>query len=464
LKEPENNGNVVSMPTFANSRSTLILVIGDVVTYVFSLVLTLVVRYGAIPHRSLLVQHIPAFSILIAVFIIVNLSAGLYDKRLALLRNGNRNLFLTVQIVNIAIGVIFFYFAPVSIAPKANLIIYFIISTAMLYVWRVAMFPVLSLARKQPAVLVGSGDEINDLFEEVNGSVHYGLIFAGKVQPKTSVDDTVQQVAEMVKDRGVQIIVADLADPTVEKAIPFLYTLIFSGVQIIDAGRLYESIFDRVPLSMVGERWLIENSNTVLGSRVIYDTLKRTIDVVIGILVGVISLVVYPFVYLAIKIDDKGPLFTYQVRVGKDGAAVKILKFRSMSGEDHGKYDAKGSTKHVVTRVGRFVRTTRIDELPQIWNVIKGDLSLIGPRPEFPSLTAIYEKEIPYYNARHLVKPGLSGWAQIYHQAHPHHTVDTAETSNKLSYDLYYIKNRSFGLDLKIVLRTIQILLKRVGK
>ena len=89
---------------------------------------------------------------------------------------------------------------------------------------------------------------------------------------------------------------------------------------------------------------------------------------------------------------------------------------------------------------------------------------MIGPRSEFPSLTAIYEEEIPYYNARHLVKPGLSGWAQIYHQAHPHHAVDTAETSNKLSYDLYYIKNRSFGLDLKIVLRTVQILLKRVGR
>ncbi len=452
------------MPTFANSRGVLVLAIGDVITYVFSLILTLSVRYGAIPHRTLVAQHIPAFSVLIAIFILVNLSAGLYDKRLALLRNGSRSLFLTVQIVNVAIGVIFFYFAPVSIAPKANLIIYFAISTTLLYVWRVAMFPVISQARKQPAILVGGGDEINDLFEEVNGSVRYGLIFVGKIRPDISVDETVRQVAAKVKERNAAIIVADLSDPKVESSIPFLYSLIFSGVQIIDAGRLYESIFDRVPLSMVGERWLVENSNTVLGNRVIYDALKRTIDVVIGGIAGLVSLLFYPFVYLAIKLEDKGPLFTYQERVGKNGQLVKIVKFRSMSGEDHGKYDSKEGTRLRVTRVGSFIRKTRIDELPQLWNVVRGDLSLIGPRSEFPSLTAIYEEEIPYYNARHLVKPGLSGWAQIYHQAHPHHAVDTAETSNKLSYDLYYIKNRSFGLDLKIVLRTVQILLKRVGR
>jgi lipopolysaccharide/colanic/teichoic acid biosynthesis glycosyltransferase len=395
---------------------------------------------------------------------LVNLSAGLYDKRLALLRNGSRSLFLTVQIVNVVIGVIFFYFAPVSIAPKANRVIYFIVSTALLYIWRVAMFPVISHTRKQPAILVGDGIEINDLFEEVNGSARYGLVFVGKVEPKSSVEETVEQVAGLVKEKNAAIIVADLSDLTVERSIPFLYSLIFNGVQIIDAGRLYESIFDRVPLSMVGERWLIENSNTVLGSRIIYDALKRTIDVVIGSLAGFISLIFYPFVYLAVKLEDRGPLFIHQERVGKNGKPVRLVKFRSMSGNDDGKYGVKGSTPHIVTRVGKFIRQTRIDELPQLWNVIKGDLYLIGPRSEFPSLTAIYEKEIPYYNARHLVKPGLSGWAQIYHQAHPHHAVDTAETSNKLSYDLYYIKNRSFGLDLKIVLRTIQILLKRVGR
>jgi lipopolysaccharide/colanic/teichoic acid biosynthesis glycosyltransferase len=129
---------------------------------------------------------------------------------------------------------------------------------------------------------------------------------------------------------------------------------------------------------------------------------------------------------------------------------------------DDGKWG--NGQKNVITRIGKFLRKSRIDELPQLWNVVRGDISLVGPRPEFPEPVALYTKEIPYYNLRHIVKPGLSGWAQIYHQKHPHHGIDTEETGNKLSYDLYYIKNRSFLLDLKIALRTMKVLLSFAGK
>ena len=114
--------------------------------------------------------------------------------------------------------------------------------------------------------------------------------------------------------------------------------------------------------------------------------------------------------------------------------------------------------------MGKFLRKTSLDEFPQFWNVLKGDLSLIGPRPELPALAKSYAEKIPYYNVRHLVRPGLSGWAQIYHEKHPHHGLDTEETKNKLSYDLYYIKNRSFLLDIKIALRTLKTLVSIAGK
>ncbi len=118
-----------------------------------------------------------------------------------------------------------------------------------------------------------------------------------------------------------------------------------------------------------------------------------------------------------------------------------------------------------VTRVGRFLRKARIDELPQLWNVLKGDLSLIGPRPEFQVPVEKYTREIPYYNVRHLIQPGLSGWAQIYHDEHPHHgdPDNIRKTKDKLSYDLYYIQHRSLALDVKIALRTLQTLLSRSG-
>ena len=464
LKLSYTRVNVLFMASINYSRGMALLVVGDLVTYLFSLILTLAIRYGEIPSHYLLAKHIPSFVILFVIFIIVGISVGLYDNKPAIIRNKSSGLIIQVQIINVIIGVVFFYFAPVAISPKANLFIYFIISTALLFLWRVVMFPVVSSAKKQGSIMVGGGDDITDLFKEITGNARYNLDFKEHVIPTASRQETTDAISRAVNETKSSIIVADLRNPIIEASMPFLYSLIFSGTKIIDASKLYEAVFDRIPLSMVGERWLIENSNTALGNRRIYDTFKRVMDIVVSIVCGLISLVFYPFVWIAIKIEDSGPIFVRQNRTGKNGKLIEIIKFRSMSGNDDGKYGFSGDTKHIVTRVGKFIRSSRIDELPQFWNVIKGDLSLIGPRPEFPSLGLIYEKEIPYYSVRYLVKPGLSGWAQIYHQAHPHHAVATEETRDKLSYDLYYIKNRSLILDLKIALRTLQVFLKRVGK
>ncbi len=223
--------------------------------------------------------------------------------------------------------------------------------------------------------------------------------------------------------------------------------------------KVYEDVFDRVPLSLLKYNWFLENVS--VSPNVTYDILKRLMDILISFLLGVASLVLYPFVYLAIKLDDGGVLFSYQKRVGQNNHIVNIMKFRTMTiANDEGRW---GKQENRITRVGKILRRTRIDELPQLWNVLKGDISLIGPRPEFPDPVKLYTEEIPYYNVRHIIKPGLSGWAQLYHDRHPHHGVDTKETKNKLAYDLYYIKNRSFLLDLTIALKTIKELLSRRG-
>jgi lipopolysaccharide/colanic/teichoic acid biosynthesis glycosyltransferase len=140
--------------------------------------------------------------------------------------------------------------------------------------------------------------------------------------------------------------------------------------------------------------------------------------------------------------------------VGKNDRKIKILKFRSMSAKENEK----------ITKIGTILRKTRIDELPQFWNLLTGDLSLIGPRPETPVLVKVYEKELSYYNVRHLIKPGLSGWAQIWQDNPPKYGVNFSDTKVKLSYDLYYVKNRSIILDIKIALKTIKTLLSRGGK
>jgi len=448
----------------SNFKATILLILGDIIAYLFSLILTLTVRYGAIPSKALFFSHLLPFSILFAIFVLINFSSGLYNKQSSFIRNHIHSLFLKAQLVNVAVGIAFFYLVPAIITPRANLAIYFVISTIALWLWRVIMFPVFNFAKSQPAIMVGTGPDTQDIYEEINSGTNYGISFKEKISPQSSVDATVHAISEAVKKHQVSVIVADLHNPIVEDAMPFLYSLIFSGVQVVDAGRLYESVFDRIPLSMIKERWLVVNAGGTVGTRRAYEILKRLMDIVVASIVGIFSLLIYPFVYLAIKLDDKGEVFIIQERIGKNGKIIRIAKFRSMTASDGGAYHGNGGRSQLkVTRVGKFIRMTRIDELPQLWSVIKGELSLIGPRPELPALVDVYQKEIPYYNTRHLIKPGLSGWAQIYHRAHPHHAIAVDDTRDKLSYDLYYVKNRSLTLDIKIALQTIKSILSRQG-
>jgi lipopolysaccharide/colanic/teichoic acid biosynthesis glycosyltransferase len=256
------------------------------------------------------------------------------------------------------------------------------------------------------------------------------------------------------------VVVLDLQNENLEKNLSHFYNLLFSKIRFVDINSLYEDIFDRVPLSLVSYGWFLKNVS--LSKSAVYDFCKRTLDILFAFVLGLISLAFYPFIFLAIKMEDRGSVFITQNRIGKNLKLIKIVKFRTMSFNDNESDENKKKNK--ITKVGAFLRKSRLDEIPQLWSIWRGDLSLIGPRPELPALADIYEKEVPYYNIRHLITPGLSGWAQLYHESHPHQGVNTEETKNKLSYDLYYVKNRSLMLDLKIALKTIKALLSRTGK
>jgi lipopolysaccharide/colanic/teichoic acid biosynthesis glycosyltransferase len=218
-------------------------------------------------------------------------------------------------------------------------------------------------------------------------------------------------------------------------------------------------MFGRIALHRVDNRWVARHVSRY--AHTLYDILKRAMDIIAAVVLGALSLVFYPFLIVGIKLQDGGPVFYSQVRVGQNNRPIVMRKFRSMTGADSG--DEVLKSRLTVTPLGRVLRKTRIDELPQLWNVLKGDLSLIGPRPEFPKLVEEYSKHIPYYSLRHLVKPGLSGWAQLYHDNHPHHGSDVEATREKLSYDLYYLTHRSLVLDATIALKTIKKLLTRSG-
>jgi lipopolysaccharide/colanic/teichoic acid biosynthesis glycosyltransferase len=318
------------------------------------------------------------------------------------------------------------------------------------------------LGRRLRGVLIASGPDAKALAEEVRGDARYPFTFDYIIDTKESPShEVIQQACRVAEEEDVTFLVVDFSDRAVETALPIIYDAAFHKQRfaLVDAAELYEEVFDRVPLSLINYEWILVN---VSASR-IYDMLKRLLDVALATLFGIISLIAYPFVALAIKLDDGGDIFITQKRVGKFQQPIAVIKFRSMSGNDEGDYGESGVTKLAVTRVGKWLRLLRLDELPQLWNVLRGDLTIVGPRPELPALAAQYSARIPYYNARYLVPPGLTGWAQIRHDRDPHHGTDIAETKEKLSYDLYYLKRRSLLQDLFVMLQTVRIILTARG-
>jgi len=447
---------------FLNRKEPLILLLGDLSFLLSSLWLTLLLRNVEPPSRELFFTHLIPFSILFAVWIAVYYIAGLYERQTTILQSKLPGIIGTAQLANSVLAVIFFYFVPFfGITPKTILFIYLLVSFILLLFWRNYGYFALGSKKENKAIIIGSGEEMKELLTEVNLNPVYSLKFISSIDLNRADEGSFwNEVVERVYSENVSVVAIDLANENVEPILPHLYNLIFSKVSFIDMHKIYEDIFNRVPLSLLRYNWFLENIST--SPRTVYDAVKRLTDVFISLVLFIFTLPFYPFIYLAIKFDDGGPIFISQERIGEANQPIKIVKFRSMSRDDAGVYRDKATNR--ITRVGSWLRKSRVDELPQLWNVIRGDLSLIGPRPELPALVRKYSEEIPYYNVRHLIKPGLSGWAQIYHDAHPHHAADVHETKNKLSYDLYYIKNRSLLVDLKIALRTVKTLVSISGR
>ncbi|KND50256.1 MAG: putative colanic acid biosysnthesis UDP-glucose lipid carrier transferase [Parcubacteria bacterium C7867-003] len=441
-------------------KEALTLFFGDIFFFVFSLWLSLYLRFAEFPTWERFSIHIVPFSILFAIWVLVYFIAGLYEKHTLILKSKLPNVIFNAQLINSIFAIVFFYsFTAFGITPKTILFIYLLVSFVGILFWRLYGDVLFGKREKQPALLIGAGEEMKELLYEVNGNNRYDLNFVSSVDVH-NIDsiDVQEDIVKTVYSNNIKIIAIDFSHEKVAPLLPHLYNLIFSKVRFIDSHRIYEDIFDRIPLSLVNYSWFLENIS--ISPNFAYDFLKRVMDFVLSLVLGIISLAFYPLVYLLIKLDDGGKIFVIQERVGKEGKTFKLFKFRTYLYDDS---SIHGREENKVTRVGKFLRKSRIDELPQLWNVLAGDLSLIGPRPELPSGVAIYDKEIPYYNIRHLIKPGLSGWAQTHQEIHPHHGPEVNLTKEKLTYDIYYIKNRSFWLDVKIALKTIKSLLSRTG-
>lgn len=265
----------------------------------------------------------------------------------------------------------------------------------------------------------------------------------------------------MINQKHIRTLILTPATYKIPHIIDVFYRFVGFGITFFNLSDFYEQVAGKVPLETIDQVWFLENLSR--DSRRGYEVGKRVLDLIGAVIIGLVTLPFYPFIILAIRFDSSGQTFYHQARTGRAGKVFTLIKFRTMFQE------AEKSTGPIwasendarTTRVGRFIRKTRIDELPQIWNILKGEMSFVGPRPERPEFYGKLQKEVPFYEERYLVKPGLTGWAQIKHKLDFRGGMTIKDTAQKLQHDLYYIKNRSFLLDLGIVLRTISILLKK---
>src|SRR3989338_1062444 len=442
-------------------REYVVLLLGDAVVFLLSLWLTLALRYVAPPSLELLKTFLVPFILLFAVWIIMFFLAGLYSRHTRLFRTRLFSTILSAQVLNIIIAALFFFLVPAfGIAPKTILFLYLIISSLLIVLWRAGLFTLLPTGPKLKGIWIARGPHAGKLAEEVARG-RYSFMLETVDTPRATIAEVIREACRALESDEVSFLVVDFSDRSIATAFPIMYDAAFqkNRFALLDVVDLYLEMFERVPLSLLQYEWILEN---VSSSRV-YDNLKRFIDTFAALLMALVSLVFYPFVAFAIKMEDGGPLFIEQVRVGRFQQPIRILKFRTMSGNDEGNYGKSGVSQLKVTRVGKWLRMLRIDELPQLWAVLRGDLSLVGPRPELPALASQYSARIPYYSARYLVSPGLSGWAQVKHDRDPHHAADLEETRTKLSYDLYYLRHRSLLLDLYILFQTIRIVFTARG-
>ncbi len=270
------------------------------------------------------------------------------------------------------------------------------------------------------------------------------------------------QLLALVDQYNISDVIVAISGELLGSTFQILLDAQEKGIEIARMQTIYEELLGRVPIHHLESDWVLRSFVDETRSDGLYELGKRMLDI-IGSIVGiVIFLVMLPFVAAAIVIESGFPIFYRQERLGKGGREFQIIKFRTMyqNAEQNGKAQMAGERDPRITRVGNFLRVTRLDEFPQFLNVLNGEMSLAGPRAERAQWVATFQEEIPFYRARLLVKPGISGWAQINYG----YASNVEDTSIKLEYDLYYIKHRSIIMDMVILLRTISTVLGRKGR
>jgi len=465
----------------------IILLLGDIILLYASLLLMFSLSMGGgIGSRSF-IEHLWGFTGLFLIWELVFYIWNLYKLDL----DSYLGPYIKAIVLNVLIGIVYFYSAPfVSITPKTNLLLVALFFTLFFAVWRALAFRLLNLMRPYyRVVLLGIDEHIESLASRIiekrgsnyelsacinidrqshtegrreaeqAGSPHeYSSFLAELSEAGVRVESDISAIEEFRSSaQPVKVVVSDRLYPHI---LEELYRYLNDKLSFYFVANFWEEAEEQIPVYATNELWFLDNLRNIGKGE--YEFFKKVLDKIAALLFSPFFALAYIFAGAAIKLNSRGPVMFTQRRVGKNGSEFTLFKFRTMRADAEKDGKARWATEgdSRITFVGKILRRSRLDELPQILNILRGEMSLIGPRPERPEFVGPLAERIPHYNLRHLVRPGLTGWAQVHYE----YASSEEETAIKLSYDLYYVKNRSLILDIKIALKTVLVVLERRGR
>jgi sugar transferase (PEP-CTERM system associated) len=449
--------------------SVLVLLLSEILLVTFSFVLACFLVLEVDPSVFLLYDD----GISRILLVVATLLLGLYfHDRYTSIRVRSRMLLAQelMQVVGIAflVQAAVSYFDPELVLPRRVMIVGSTITLLVLLGWRIFYAAVVLRAfGGQKVLFVGANEVVQEIAKHAREHPELGFALMGYVEDAQqdevphvgkrlgSLSELKEVVAEVKPDR----IVVGMSERRARLPVLDLLDIRFSGVVIEEAASAYESACSRICTKELRPAQLVFSGE--LGPRPINVLLQLIYSGIIAIVAFLVLLPLMLVVALLVRVSSKGPVLYRQKRVGENGEVFTLYKFRSMYVDAEARTGAVWASKNDprITAVGRWLRSLRIDELPQLINVLKGEMSIVGPRPERPEFVRVLNERIPYYRQRHAVKPGITGWAQINHKY-----ADTLEdTITKLEYDLYYIKNISPSLDAYIIFHTLKTILLSRG-
>ncbi|MFH1188285.1 MAG: exopolysaccharide biosynthesis polyprenyl glycosylphosphotransferase [bacterium] len=431
----------------------LIMIFLDGVAWYAAFLAMLFVRYPFSDIRENLLIHIGLFSALFLLWLLLFYIAGLYQSHVHKSASHLFRVFLPTISVGVFVSIIIFYIsAPLFLlTPKTNLILFVFFFGLIDFCIRVVEIKFfITYGARTKIILAGDTPELAIVaaYIEENPYLGYELVYCSPSADEHKI--CAMLGSDCFRESDVVVVALPLIrkDGMVQRVI--YETILPSQKEFFDSVTFYEMLFQKVPIEVIQEYWFVEK---VASKNKVYGSYERMFDCSLAILLLGLFSPIFCMVAILIKCTSRGRIIYKQVRVGKGGTYFTLYKFRTMKmdAEKNGPQWAQKDDPRT-TMIGKLLRFTHVDELPQLFNILKGDLSFVGPRPERPEFVKELRKHIPYYDVRHIVKPGLTGWSQINYR----YGSSIEDAREKLKYDIYYLKEKSFIFNLLIIIKTIK--------